>query len=817
MIASKWFQRSGALLLTLTAILWGLAACAPPPAPIPPTTAPSETEPESADTAVDETPAETGENTKTIFVGSERVECVGVAPQECYLVKENPEDEYTFFYGEIEGFEFEAGYEYELLVEEIEVEDPPADASSLRWVLVAEVSKTPAGETTAEASADTAVATSVQGPLWVLESLNGEPVADGVRVTLQLEDDGSMGGNGGCNQYFGTYTLEGDSLTFGEGIGSTMMACEGPGGEVEAAYLSLLPQVASYQIEGGSLSLLDAEGNVLLVYTAEEPSALTGTSWLVTGYNNGREAVVSPLLDTEITVLFGEEGQLSGNASCNTFSGGYTLDGDAIAVGPLATTRMMCAEEVMQQETEFLTALQNAATFSQDGNLLTLFGADGARMVDMIPAEVTEAAVEMETETDTAVSEPSAEAAPAPDFLLTNWVLGAYRGEPIDDVRATIQFTSDQFSGNGGCNTFFGSYTQDGQNLTIDESIGSTMMACPDPAMQVESLYLATLPQVASYEIDANGLLHLLDADGNVLLTFYEDVPAPLAGTPWTVTFFNNGRGALVGVLEGTEITAVFDDATGTVSGNATCNNFNGEYTVDGDNISVGLLATTMMMCEEERMEQEAEFLSALQSVATYSIEADRMTMFGADGARMLELVGDTNPLEADAAAMPSLALSDVALNSVDLGEQVGGEIVPRLEYDASMPPGPVGHPAHLLFTLDGEPVMRIYPIQQYMAMWDTAGDNTITRMVTRLEEVLADKPLDLENNVPILPPSYGYPDIVAQVRYFDFGNGQGSGVRYLARFAQDANPLTNDQLHYYYQGLSADGQYYVSVIIPIS
>ncbi|MBE9473553.1 MAG: DUF4377 domain-containing protein, partial [Chloroflexi bacterium] len=40
---------------------------------------------------------------KTIYVGSELVDCVGVGPQTCMLVKENPEDEYTFFYDQIEG------------------------------------------------------------------------------------------------------------------------------------------------------------------------------------------------------------------------------------------------------------------------------------------------------------------------------------------------------------------------------------------------------------------------------------------------------------------------------------------------------------------------------------------------------------------------------------------------------------------------------------------------------------------------------------------------------------------------------------------
>jgi len=88
-------------------------------------------------------PSETDDNgiEKTLFVGPEKVDCVGVAPQKCYKVREDPSEEWRFFYSEIAGFEFEPGYEYELLVREVKVENPPADGSSLRWELIKVVSK----------------------------------------------------------------------------------------------------------------------------------------------------------------------------------------------------------------------------------------------------------------------------------------------------------------------------------------------------------------------------------------------------------------------------------------------------------------------------------------------------------------------------------------------------------------------------------------------------------------------------------------------------------------------------------------------------
>ena len=72
----------------------------------------------------------------TMYIGPELVDCVGVGPQKCMQVKTDPDGEYEFFYSQIEGFEYEEGYEYELLVQVDPVENPPADASSLQYTLI---------------------------------------------------------------------------------------------------------------------------------------------------------------------------------------------------------------------------------------------------------------------------------------------------------------------------------------------------------------------------------------------------------------------------------------------------------------------------------------------------------------------------------------------------------------------------------------------------------------------------------------------------------------------------------------------------------
>ena len=81
---------------------------------------------------------------ETLYVNSRLVDCVGVAPMKCMQVRQTPDAEWELFYTQIEGFVFTPGYRYKLLVNVSELENVPADASSLRYVLVKQLEKTKA-------------------------------------------------------------------------------------------------------------------------------------------------------------------------------------------------------------------------------------------------------------------------------------------------------------------------------------------------------------------------------------------------------------------------------------------------------------------------------------------------------------------------------------------------------------------------------------------------------------------------------------------------------------------------------------------------
>ena len=82
--------------------------------------------------------------------------------------------------------------------------------------------------------------------------------------------------------------------------------------------------------------------------------------------------MVTGLADTEVTAVFGADGQLSGSAGCNRYSAPYTVDGNKIKIGLAISTMMACAQPIMAQEAAYLAAIQPAATYNIQGTKLEL-------------------------------------------------------------------------------------------------------------------------------------------------------------------------------------------------------------------------------------------------------------------------------------------------------------------------------------------------------------------------------------------------------------------------------------------------------------
>lgn len=96
---------------------------------------------------------------------------------------------------------------------------------------------------------------------WKLLEIDGKPVktptgqkeAHMILATAETK----VHGNAGCNNFFGGYEMDGESLTFGP-TGATMMACQ-EGMDTEQAFLAVLGETDRYSISGLMLELYKGE------------------------------------------------------------------------------------------------------------------------------------------------------------------------------------------------------------------------------------------------------------------------------------------------------------------------------------------------------------------------------------------------------------------------------------------------------------------------------------------------------------------------------------------------------------------------------
>jgi len=101
------------------------------------------------------------------------------------------------------------------------------------------------------------------------------------------------------------------------------------------------------------------------------PPKLEGTHWSLV-LLAGKPVPAPASKEREPFVIFGPEGnRLVGSGGCNRFAGSYEQKGGDLKFGPIAATRMACADE-MATEDAFLAALSATARWRITGEQLEL-------------------------------------------------------------------------------------------------------------------------------------------------------------------------------------------------------------------------------------------------------------------------------------------------------------------------------------------------------------------------------------------------------------------------------------------------------------
>lgn len=217
--------------------------------------------------------------------------------------------------------------------------------------------------------------------------------------------------------------------------------------------------------------------------SAPSAGALAGTSWQLN----------APVADTSPTLGFADDGTLAGSTGCNRFNGTWTQDGSSLTITVGAMTQMACVSpEATAQEDRIITGLPNVVGADQTDTTLALIDGDGNRVLtyDVVSG----------------------------DLAATSWkVTGVNTGSAVESSALTEALTLDfgadgSVTGNGGCNTFRGTYTQDGTTISFSE-FASTAMGCEPEVAELEDKYLAALAASSLVERDGNSLTLRDDAD----------------------------------------------------------------------------------------------------------------------------------------------------------------------------------------------------------------------------------------------------------------------------------------------------------------
>lgn len=422
----------------------------------------------------------------------------------------------------------------------------------------------------------------LSGGQWQLVSIDGQPVVAGSLVTLTFDNDGNLFGNGGCNSYSGTYTIEGDKIVMGPIISTLMMCADAAVADQEAAFFGALQQVVTRAVVDGQL-LLMTEAGVELNFVRR--AGLEGTQWLARSVNG--EAL---LVDAWLS--FSDDGTLGGFAGCNRFTGGYDARGDALTVGALIRTQAACLDEVIAaQEDAFLTALGSAFAYTKEGDELIISTPEGGIVLQRIQ-----------------------------NLAGTDWVL-VMLGENgvVEGSTLTLSFSDDgRVNGDSGCNRFMGGYEADGPRLTISQ-LASTRRACVSAALNAqEQAYLQALQSIVSFS-SKDGQLMLATQDG-LRLTF--NPAAPIVGTEWMLVSLNGAD------VTGTAPTLKLGE-DGNLGGTGGCNRYGGSYTLTDGKLTVSPLFSTMMACAEAVMAQESAFLTALEAATSVRVEGQQLILEG--------------------------------------------------------------------------------------------------------------------------------------------------------------------------------------------
>jgi hypothetical protein len=108
-------------------------------------------------------------------------------------------------------------------------------------------------------------------------------------------------------------------------------------------------------------------------------------------------------------------------------------------------------------------------------------------------------------------------------------------------------------------------------------------------------------------------------------------------------------------------------------------------------------------------------------------------------------------------------------------------------------------------------PHISVFPVQSYHDLMPDIIDGK----VAALQALIAGGALPAKEALPLLPVFNAAEEFRAEYQVISFSGG--SGIRYLSQYAQFSDPINSHDMFFSFQGLTTDGKYWISAILPVS
>ncbi|WP_455901970.1 META domain-containing protein [Rhodococcus gordoniae] len=218
------------------------------------------------------------------------------------------------------------------------------------------------------------------GRTFVSTNVTGTRIPGDGPLVVAFPEDGHISATAGCNRFVGGVDLS-DGTVKTSDLASTMMACPPERESADAWLTALFGAEPRWSLDGNSVTLTGDDITVSLedekVVDPDRPIA--GTEWVVTSLRTADAVTTSTALENAApTLVFSEDGTVTGNTGCNEFGGTAEVGDDVVLFEPLTMTRAACADpEVTTIETHILEVLAGETTYSIEGSSMTLTAPNG--------------------------------------------------------------------------------------------------------------------------------------------------------------------------------------------------------------------------------------------------------------------------------------------------------------------------------------------------------------------------------------------------------------------------------------------------------